>query len=146
MFISIALAMLFMLLVFMLSPGARPRRVWMCGHERSSSIAEKVRGIMRKPQHTCSYDASAFGLFAVFYGQRAYHETNGTFARTLSELSLANPLLPVVTMESDGREWQARLAKQNDLPGHYLLSSDGRIHFSVEEPATTNDPVFHTLK
>ncbi|MDB6034221.1 MAG: hypothetical protein JWM16_4559, partial [Verrucomicrobiales bacterium] len=89
---------------------------------------------------------SSIRLFEIFYGQRAFHQALGTLARNLTELDIVEPFSAVVTIESDGREWQARLAKQNDLPGHYLLTGDGRIHFSANKPATTNDPVFHTLR
>ena len=85
-------------------------------------------------------------LFEVFYGQRAYYKSNGVFARTVPDLSYMHPDRPVVTLESDGQRWLARMARQSDLPGHYLLSSDGQIHFSTERPATTNDLVLRFLK
>lgn len=85
-------------------------------------------------------------LFELFYAQRAYYRSNGVFARTLSELDYRHSGIPVVTLHSDGERWLARMARQGDLPGHYLLSGEGQVHFSSEHLAATNDLLLRVLQ
>ena len=140
-------AVLIALVVAQRPSGSRTPRMMPCGHKRSPLLVEKMAEFLGASRgHTCSSETPTIRLFSIFDGQRAYYQSNGFFARTLLELGLVYPSDSVVTMESDGQRWHARMAKQNDLPGHFLLSSDGRIHFSIDGPAATNDLVFLNLK
>jgi hypothetical protein len=96
--------------------------------------------------HHCDGQRAVVDFHMLHLSQTIHREETGTNATKLEELHEMFPTHRIrygLTMTSDGKNWSACIAKQGSLPGHYLLTSAGRLHFNSTQPATTNDYVLH---
>jgi len=72
--------------------------------------------------------------------QSIYHREHGSYAVSFDELTnlCRQSTSYQFGFASDGTRWSVAVPPQNMFAGHYLLTTEGRIHFSTEGEATTN--------
>jgi hypothetical protein len=112
-----------------------------CGHPKEFRFSPGSHA-----KHHCAGRDTVVDFHILYLAQTIHREETGTNATKLEELSELFPAYRIrygLTMTSNGTNWSACIAKQDSLPGHYLLTSAGRLHFNSIQPATTNDHVLH---
>jgi hypothetical protein len=144
-FVMSAVALAALALGVVLIPQCAPEpQLRFCGHVYQKSVKEVLlRFIGASVLHHCSSTRAINDLKMLHIAQRIHESDTGTNATTLEELeefpAKGNRL--GLTLISEGTNWSARIAQQNMLAGHYLLTSAGCLHFNTTRPATTNDVV-----
>jgi hypothetical protein len=99
--------------------------------------------------HACSGDRARATLVNIAFAQQAFQTRSGRPANSLTELGISNQiLLPNIggtltssfriEYEKSGGDWWAYVPRQADLPGHYLVLSNG-VYFCEARRPTTND-------
>ncbi len=139
---AIAISALALAVVF-LQPFAGEPKLRQCGHADQKSLEEVMLScIGASVRHHCSSTRAIADLRMLYIAQSIHEGDTGTNATTLEELEKEFPAkrnrLGLVLIPQ-GTNWNARIAQQNQLAGHYLLTSAGRLHFNTTRPATTND-------
>ena len=157
--LGILLLVLCFLVVGRYAPAFRP-----CGHRRDlisrligPHVPHGVPGekniINYVTRHGCAAESVVESLTFLHAGQRDYQRTNGTYASSVADLpapwisfvqSLQVSGYPL-RLRSMGTNWCGYLAKQGDLPGHYLATTTG-IYFNENREPTTNDVCIMFLK
>lgn len=120
-----------------------------CGHKQS--LGEKYfPRFIYCATHCCRAGVLVSDLTSIYCAEQMYHEEMGRYSRNLADLEG----LALISSTHIGRDyslvlsgtslsWQCAVFKNSDLPGHYLLTSDGYIYFSEDRAATTKDVVLH---
>ena len=128
--------------------GFVPVRYRWCGHKESLYKVYFPQWTIAT--HCCRASVVVMDLHSLFYGQKAFavdHE--GRSAASLEELQWAHCFegphqehyYHLDFRSSADGNWQCAVEKKPCLPGWYLLTSDGAVHFSEKRPATAQDPV-----
>jgi len=84
----------------------------------------------------------------LYYAQSLYHHEHGAYATSFEQLTNEFSRRPgdyAFYLEGDGSHWSVSVPQQSTLAGSYLLTSDGKLHFSTSGAATTNDVVLRDL-
>lgn len=111
-----------------------------CGHSEKEPLLEQL-GFYRAT-HCCVAGGAIGYLKSIHAAQEIWRKENGCFATTISALTNLTRLpesLDKAQLASDGTDWSLRIPKNESLPGHYLLRSDGCLYFNSSRPADTND-------
>ena len=117
-----------------------PLRV--CGHERNVWNELNPFGAT----HCCYAGSLVSELCSIHSAQRTYEGEHGIFATQFSQLTNEYGLwaskrsrLYEISILTNGYDWSLVVPRSQYLPGHYLMTSDGRLYFREDTPATTND-------
>jgi len=120
-------------------PPSRPRS---CGHPRTlCSRISSLTHIRLGATHCCGSYSMIADLRAIDGAMEAYRIDRGRYATSFDQLTNDYPMRLRFDFRliSDGKRWSVAVPEQGVFPGHYLLTSDNRLHFSTRGPATTND-------
>jgi len=119
-----------------------------CGHKES--LYKEYFPQWERSTHCCYAGALVSDLMNLSNGQKVFAmDHGGRSATSMEELQWAHCFEGPCrehyyhldfSSTADG-SWQCAVAKKPCLPGWYLLTSDGQIHFSEKHPATAQDPV-----
>jgi hypothetical protein len=127
--------------------GFTPVHYRVCGHKESLYNEYFPQWWMRRT-HCCYAGALVSDLIALSNAQKVFAmDHDGHSAASLDELQWAPRREHYYHLNfrgsSDGN-WQCAVEKRPCLPGWYLLTRDGQIHFSEKHPATAQDPVLNS--
>ena len=111
-----------------------------CGHP--GSLVN--RWFPQRDPHACDGLLLHQGLDDIYDLVQTYRKTHGHLEDSLSAMlprrSYRDPV-PVFVYSRKGDDWQISVAKTVDFPGWYLMTRDGKVHFSSTGPATAQDVV-----
>jgi hypothetical protein len=113
-----------------------------CGHSHSfSSYLSKLTHTRLASTHCCNAYSMIADLRAIDGAMELYRIERGKPATAFDQLTndYVRPLSYDFTLVSDGQRWSVAVPPQGAFPGHYLFTSEYRLHFSTTGPATTND-------
>ena len=131
--------------VVVASVAIRPsHRLLYCGHPRN--VLREISPV--RASHCCKSGRTVSQLVMLYHAQRSYHDDHRTYATSLEALTNEFPRLgreSTFYLDSDGSRWSGSVPQQATLAGSYLMTSDGRLHFSKTGRATTNDTVLKDL-
>lgn len=107
-----------------------------CGHKRY--VFERLS----PSTHCCSAAAEVVIALNQIYGeQEMFRLQQGSFASSLTQLRNAIPHrwpLSAIKFQAASNDWSCLVTRTGDLPGSYLLRSDGKIYFSEQRAPGTN--------
>ena len=125
-----------------------PLHYRVCGHKES--LYNEYFPHWNTTTHCCYAGGVVSDLLALSKAQKNFAtDHGGRSATSMEELEWAHCFAGPrrehfyhldFSRSTDGG-WQCAVAKKLCLPGWYLLTSDGQIHFSEKHPATAQDPV-----
>lgn len=123
------------------------RELMYCGHLKQDQSLRHLFGLARSSHH-CISGRAVIDLTQVYLAQQMYFSDENSFATTLSQLT--NHFLPrrteyTISLQGDGKNWSARVAKGERMAGYYLLTSDGVVYFNAERPAESGDVVLRRI-
>lgn len=118
-----------------------------CGHVKEGESLLHLLGLARSTHH-CISGRAVTDLVQVYLAQEMYFSDENSFATSLSQLT--NYFQPrrsdyPIVLEGYGKNWSARIPKGESLAGHYLLTSEGVVHFNAERPAEIGDAVLRRI-
>ena len=117
-----------------------------CGHR--GSIANRC--LSRWDKHVCYFASLSEDLHFIHYCVNEHRRLQGRVEDSLRLMVPMNRLSDIYENAKayeiayhplPGGDWNVSVARTPSLPGWYLLSSDGNIHFSEKGPATVKDTV-----
>jgi hypothetical protein len=118
-----------------------------CGHLKNDESLLSQLKLVRSSHH-CSSGRAVTDLVQVYLAQQLYFSDENLFASSLSQLTNYFQIRGSdysITLSGDGKAWSARVPKADKLAGHYLVTSDGVLHFNPERPAEVGDAVLRRL-
>jgi hypothetical protein len=116
--------------------GSKPEvQYYSCGFPIKMNHLQRL-GI-GKTSHCCLACQAVSGFKILYMLQEMHKDEKGCYATSLQDFdSDMRPNLEKhsVEFQSDGKTWWACLPKQERLSGNYLLTSEGRLYLSGQEP------------
>ena len=107
-----------------------------CGHKRY--VFERIS----PSTHCCSDAAEVLIALNQIYGeQEIFRLQQGSLATSLAQLTNFVPRrwpLSVIKFQATSNDWSCFVTRAGDLPGSYLLRSNGKIYFSERSVPGTN--------
>ena len=92
--------------------------------------------------HCCSHASEVvMALSQLHGGQELFRLQHGSFAGSLTQLTnfvAQSWPLSLIRFRATSNDWSCLVARTGDLPGSYLLRSDGKIYFSDRSQPETN--------
>ena len=124
-----------------------PLQLRTCGHR--SSLVD--RWFPHWNYHACNAATSEVtgNLWGMPQVIKNYRQKNGHLGDSLLEMIPPRSRylgLDKLAYRKDGSDWQISVTRTPDLPGWYLLTSDGKLHFNERGPATAQDPPLWDLR
>ncbi len=115
-----------------------------CGH--TQSLFDKLRPKIYMT-HCCFGGKLMTDLYGFYLAQQVYYSANKQYATTLTELipysELSNRSNRHYTLVLSGTtsNWQCAVSKTDNLPGYYLLESDGIVYFNKNHMPDKKDRI-----
>jgi len=109
-----------------------------CGHR--CSLVD--RWFPKWNSHSCAAENVVGNLLTIRFVIKNYQKRTGHLGDSLLEMIPPRSHflgLDKLAYHRSGSDWQITVTRTPDLPGWYLLTSDGKLHFSEKGPATAQD-------
>ncbi len=115
-----------------------------CGHPRD--LLSEVNPF--QATHCCTSGRTVNELASIYVAEQVYQMDHGIYATTFEQLTNEYTRLRgdyFFKLVADSNRWSVTVTQQETLAGSYLLTSDGKLHFSKTSTVTTNDLVLREL-